>query len=1103
VIFRSFNEIVNSMLSRLKLVQPNLDTKPGTVARDLFVDVQAEQLEKLHRAISLVSKKQSLASATGQDLDRLSRNFSLTRRGGSVSTGTVVFTISDIVSDISIPDGTIVSSRSGVTFRTVGTFNLSSSEKNMFAANANKMRTSLDLAGISDRYAVEIPVQAVRAGTSGNVGTMQIVDTSLQENMKVINIGAFSGGSSPEPDSAFRSRILAIFSGSNVGTASGYKNAALDVSGIIDVMVVEPGSTLMLRDGTEIIEVNDGTSRILNSGTGGKVDLYILGRLLNKVTESFIYSDISGSGDAFDERNDYILGVQGQDITMTADERRLHAFKSGNMPFQPVDSIVQVSGTRSGIFSEKFTDANGVEYGNYELLVDDNVDTGGTPFGLDRLHWVSNNKSVSGEIYTKSNINEIEVLSFSDVSSINRVYRDVQIFSENSTLSSSDKTVIKIDHTPIVKISRITNKTTGEVYSIENSNIDSDTGLNETGLVSISGRTLPNQSDILSVDYTWRMIYDPYIDYSGKDSSYTFKDESVSDSIDWGTSCGIFEEATTLSASDDGIQFFAEVDHGINRVVSVYSKDVLELEIQSLSDDDGNIRYGLKIDPSYDSIKNIISIKNSNSVEIYNTSEANGTFVSRTIYLPSDSASGPGESVTLEYNKVEMFDLSSGDGAYFEKTITLPSSDILKTNDAYDSAKYSSDYSTNIYVKYVGFVSTIAPSSDFSLLPISGSATSRSLFDSNLNLIENSNQPVFYEYGPDGSESYIARFGPSRLDISVSNTTKSGKIKVSGTTLSRIDVELVVGNYMDNLKIDLSDAIKEYFEEDHVPSNIGIARVDCVYYKDEYNKYDLIGSKLLDNKYAIGVSGVDTGLSRYEFSMPKTINNLELNPSSGDTVTVSFLAYKLLDSEDLYFFKNESRITKKVYSYISRISVSSGFRNSIGSLIGSLSVLPTNQPNRGSSYLVDYDFSAPKEGERITIQYNINKLVGDATVAIESVRPITSDVLVKEAEELLVDVSGTLLINDDAIGSADSILQDVTSVVTGLLNTFRLGSVIDYSDIISAAAGVTGVDSVDISLFNVSGETGRKSFIKSLDNQTISPGSVLFSLVTREEFRIS
>jgi len=72
-----------------------------------------------------------------------------------------------------------------------------------------------------------------------------------------------------------------------------------------------------------------------------------------------------------------------------------------------------------------------------------------------------------------------------------------------------------------------------------------------------------------------------------------------------------------------------------------------------------------------------------------------------------------------------------------------------------------------------------------------------------------------------------------------------------------------------------------------------------------------------------------------------------------------------------------------------------------------------------------------------------------------------------------------------------------------MLNTLILSSVIDYSDIISAAAGVTGVDSVDISLFNISGESGRKSFVKSLDNQTISPGSVLFSAITREQFRVS
>ena len=58
-LFRSYSEIVNSMTERLRLTQPNLDTKPGTVARDLFIDIQAEQIERLHRSLILVSEKQS------------------------------------------------------------------------------------------------------------------------------------------------------------------------------------------------------------------------------------------------------------------------------------------------------------------------------------------------------------------------------------------------------------------------------------------------------------------------------------------------------------------------------------------------------------------------------------------------------------------------------------------------------------------------------------------------------------------------------------------------------------------------------------------------------------------------------------------------------------------------------------------------------------------------------------------------------------------------------------------------------------------------------------------------------------------------------------
>jgi hypothetical protein len=327
------------------------------------------------------------------------------------------------------------------------------------------------------------------------------------------------------------------------------------------------------------------------------------------------------------------------------------------------------------------------------------------------------------------------------------------------------------------------------------------------------------------------------------------------------------------------LQFFAEVDHDISRMVSVYSKEILSLEVEAVKLDEKTL-YGVVIGDEHDAVDNIVSIANSHGVEIYNTSEANGTFSSRTIYLPSDCVSGPGDEVVVHYNKIEFFDLSGGDGAFFDKTITLPSADILRTNDAYDSAKHASDYALNIYVKYIGVVSDTAPSCDFSLLPMSGSETSRSLFDSNLSSIDGSNQPIFFEYNADGTENYIARFGPSRLNVTTSNTSKSGKIQVSGTTLSRIEVDLIVGNYMSGFKVDLSDAIRDYFGEDYVPSNVGIAKVDLVEYNGSV--YDLLGYNILENKYNIGVAGVDSELERYKFTLPSTVNNLSMNPSSGE-----------------------------------------------------------------------------------------------------------------------------------------------------------------------------------------------------------------------------
>ena len=101
--FRSFSEIVATMIQRLRLTQPNLDTKPGSVSRDLFVDIPADQIARLYSAINLVSEKQSLATTSGRDLDKLASNFGTSRNTGSAANGIVVFCSNSIIADIPIP----------------------------------------------------------------------------------------------------------------------------------------------------------------------------------------------------------------------------------------------------------------------------------------------------------------------------------------------------------------------------------------------------------------------------------------------------------------------------------------------------------------------------------------------------------------------------------------------------------------------------------------------------------------------------------------------------------------------------------------------------------------------------------------------------------------------------------------------------------------------------------------------------------------------------------------------------------------------------------------------------------------------------------------
>ena len=114
-----------------------------------------------------------------------------------------------------------------------------------------------------------------------------------------------------------------------------------------------------------------------------------------------------------------------------------------------------------------------------------------------------------------------------------------------------------------------------------------------------------------------------------------------------------------------------------------------------------------------------------------------------------------------------------------------------------------------------------------------------------------------------------------------------------------------------------------------------------------------------------------------------------------------------------------------------------------------------------------------------------------------------SALLIKEAQEVIVDASGTIVVSDDFLSSSNSVVESVNNNVANLLNSGQLGGLIDYSDIIQVVTGVAGVDSVNVASFGYSGEFGRRSFVRALDNQTISPGVVSFTAVARKNFKIT
>jgi hypothetical protein len=729
VTIRSVNEIILSLIDFYRVAQPDLDTKPGTIARDLFVDGPSSQLSLLYDELSSVSSQQSMRLVIGTDLDKLAKNFGVIRKQATPSTGIALLTFSAINSTININKGDVVVASNGFSFTISNGISVSSSSTNFYRSVASKFRDQLDFAGISDEYAVEVTVSASTAGSAGNIGSYSLSRTNIPGVSNITNINPFKGGNDQENDSTFRTRVLSSFSGSSVGTSLGYLNVALGTTGVSDAQVIEPGDVLMIRDGTVVSVAADGARTIISEGSGGKVDVVVLGSNLVENTDSFIYRDKSNNNDPSSSKNDVVLGQIAADAGKTINRKRIDDIKNGVLPAQPVDTLLQITGSVSGAnFAEKSIDSYGRVSGNFELLKDTGV-YGGSPFGFDTFHWVSDRVSDFSEDKIKGQFNGQDAVTFTDVLGISNVQQNLAITNENS-LVTSDRSIIQLLHTPVINVTRVFNVNTGERYIITNQNLDQTGTFNTTGRIQISGNTLPSASDVLQVDYSWIVNYDQYSDFDGLVG--TSNPRSVTDSIDWGYASMVRDERIVFDLSVGNNFFQGTATQPIASVLS--AKKFLELDGTVVQVTSGTFvnRLSVVVDklPTLTASVESVTLKNTN-VELYDTAQGNSVVSTSTevvgievlyvttIILASDTVAAVGDRVTVILNSTDTYSSDVVSGSSNGNQITIPSSLIDTTAT-----------SITLRVTYVSAVSDLISTSTTSL-PASRNGNGFNLLDNN------------------------------------------------------------------------------------------------------------------------------------------------------------------------------------------------------------------------------------------------------------------------------------------------------------------------------------------------------------------------------------
>lgn len=239
--------ISSQMVAAMGIIEPTLDLSVGQTMRKI-IDVVAEQNAQTYSNAGLSSSLNDITTLSGAALDAYAARFGMTRFAAKYATGTATFDQAPAQGTtqnqpVTVVLGTQLTTISvqPVVFQTLVTFTMAPTDSS-----------------------VTIPIQAVLAGSGGNVGANNITAVTVPLNgvSGVSNTAPTSGGTDAESDAAFISRfqrtVLRALTGTSpsfLGTA--LENNAVTAANVIGAFVTHSEQIQIGSGGTAVSSVDD------------------------------------------------------------------------------------------------------------------------------------------------------------------------------------------------------------------------------------------------------------------------------------------------------------------------------------------------------------------------------------------------------------------------------------------------------------------------------------------------------------------------------------------------------------------------------------------------------------------------------------------------------------------------------------------------------------------------------------------------------------------------------------------------------------------------------------------------------------------------------